>query len=277
MASTVFNNDDLIKFLKKYSAVDDDFVDDFFSLYNASSRPSDFIVDLEIVAKWLQTKKGSLKKTLVTSYLLGIDYSVERSKSKLGRGKGNNIHTMLTADCFKAMCMMSRTAKAREVRAYFIAVERTLFKYRDEIVHGMDNRIKVLERNQKQKLEAKDFIGGVIYVIKASLDMDSVYKIGRTKDLSKRLASHSSASADSLEIVYKFKTSCVNKVESCLKLMIKEKQYRKYKEVYQIDIASLKKVISSCDDACIEVVQTPKANKKHQIGGGQYYAVLISN
>jgi predicted GIY-YIG superfamily endonuclease len=173
--------------------------------------------------------------------------------------------------------MMSRTAKAREVRAYFIAVERTLFKYRDEIVHGMDNRIKVLEINQKQKLEAKDFIGGVIYVIKASLDMDSVYKIGRTKDLSKRLASHSSASADSLEIVYKFKTSCVNKVESCLKLMIKEKQYRKYKEVYQIDIASLKKVISSCDDACIEVVQTPKANKKHQIGGGQYYAVLISN
>ena len=241
MASSVFNNSDLIKFLKKYSAVDDDFVDDFFGLYNASSRPSDFIVDLEIVAKWLLTRKSHLKKTLVESYILGLDFTTERPKNMTGRGKANTIRTMLTSDCFKAMCMMSRTAKAREVRAYFIAVERTLFKYKDEIVAGMDHRIKVLERNQMQKLDAKDFIGGVIYIIRASTDMDSVYKIGRTINLSKRLASHSSASADSLEIVYKFKTSCVKKVESCLKLMIKDKQYRKYKEVYRVDLDIIKK------------------------------------
>jgi predicted GIY-YIG superfamily endonuclease len=187
---------------------------------------------------------------------------------------------MLTADCFKTLCMQARTKKAGEVRAYFLAVENALFRYREEIAEGMARRIGVLERNQGPTLP-KPAEAGVIYVIRASESMNSVYKIGRTVNLAQRLRSHSSALADSLKVVYVFKTRCVDKVESCMKLMLKERQYRRYKEVYQIDIESLKKVITGCNDACIETVfyrnHKPAAVKGGGTGarGGGYYAVLV--
>jgi hypothetical protein len=70
-------------------------------------------------------------------------------------------------------------------------------------------------------------------------------------------------------------------------MMMKEHQYRKYKEVYQIDLTLLKKVIKGCDDACKASDATmTKVQSKHrqdrqvslvsQHTGG-YYAVLAPN
>ena len=92
--------------------------------------------------------------------------------------------------------------------------------------------------------------------------------------------------ADSVDVVYIFKTNCIEKVESCMKMMMKEQQYRKYKEVYQIDIPLLKKVIKGCNDACrasaiatnVKQVQSKhsKGSKVSQHKGG-YYAVIARN
>ena len=57
-----------------------------------------------------------------------------------------------------------------------------------------------------------------------------------------------------------------------MKQMLKEKQYRKYKEVYQVDLASLKKLIQACDDACMSVVYN-KPKQSTMTGG--YYALLF--
>lgn len=218
------------------------------------------------MARWLQTHKGNLKKTLSKSYQSDIDFQVT-----ILPGKGQPEQIMLTPDCFKTLCMQSRTPKAAEVRAYFVAVEATLCRYREDIMASMAKRINVLERNQSQKSNLEDTKGGVIYVIKASEQLDSVYKIGRTTDLAARLRSHSSASADSLDVVYVYKTRCAKKVEACMKIFLKERQYRKYKEVYQIDLEMLKEVISSCDGVCLETLfHRPRASKTT----GGYYAVF---
>jgi hypothetical protein len=42
---------DVAGFLKKYTHVSDTFIDEFLSLYSMTSRPSDFVVDLDIAAK----------------------------------------------------------------------------------------------------------------------------------------------------------------------------------------------------------------------------------
>jgi hypothetical protein len=111
--------------------------------------------------------------------------------------------------------------------------------------------------------------------------MRSIYKIGRTRDLAARLRSHGSSLADALEVVYVFKTRCVDKVESCMKLMLREMQYRKYKEVYEVDLDVLKKVIAGCDDACIQTVFS-RPQRPATKGGGvahgddtAYFAVLV--
>lgn len=260
-------------FLKKYSTVSNGFIDDFFDLYDLNSSPSDFVVDLNIAAKWLQGKKGNLKVTLESSYTKGIDFEISKPQvGKAGRGTAKTELIMLTADCFKMLCMQSKTRKAAEVRAYFLSVEKTLFRYREEIMGAMNSRIGVLERNQRQSSVIAEIKGGVIYIIKASAELDSVFKIGKSFQFAKRVQSHGSAMADSIDIVYVYKTKCADKVEKCMKLMLKEKQYRKYKEVYQIDLASLKKVITACDDACLET--TYRKRGESQMKGG-YYAVIV--
>ena len=262
------------EFLKRYSTVSNAFIDDFFAVYNETSAPGDFVVELSAVAKWLRTTKGNLKQTLSRSYTKDLDYTISKPpKGTLGRGKAKTERIMMTADCFKALCMMSRTPKAAEVRAYFITVEGTLFKYRAEITAAMQSRIGVLERNQRAA-RAKPERGGVIYVIRASESMSSVVKIGKTVDLAGRLRSHGSAHADALDVLYVYQTKCTDKVEACMKLMLRENQYRKYKEVYQVDLDSLKKVISACDDACMAPTYR-KRGPSQQTGG--YFAVVLKD
>ena len=63
---------------------------------------------------------------------------------------------------------------------------------------------------------------GYIYVIKASEEKDSVYKIGRTIDLKTRLRNHNAAHANDLEVMYRYRTDDVVAVEGCLKSMLKK-------------------------------------------------------
>jgi phage anti-repressor protein len=265
------SNTDVKAFLKKYTPISNDFIDDFFSVYTIDTAPGEFVVDLDTAVKWLNVLKGSVKRTLINSYTKGVDYKVKSHTQQDGRGKGRLERILLTPDAFKTLCMMSRTPKAAEVRAYFVAVEASLFKYRDNIMADMAKRIGVLERNQAPKaLQQTD---GVIYIVKASETMDSVFKIGRTKDLTTRLRSHGSAAADSLDVVYIYKTKCLEKVEACIKAMLKDKQYRKYKEVYQVDLALVKDIIKTCDSACLQTIYyRPNQRRSKHIGG--YYAVL---
>jgi superfamily II DNA or RNA helicase len=108
---------------KTYSSItmNNKFIDDFFSLYDVKSSNDDFVIDLEKLANLLKSQKKILKTTLLTSYQLDVDYKLKTLKPE---GKGRPIEeVMITPNCFKRLCMMSRTKKAEEVRNYFIALE----------------------------------------------------------------------------------------------------------------------------------------------------------
>lgn len=133
---------------------------------------------------------------------------------------------MLTPDCFKRLCMRSRAKRAEKVRTYFIELESLLVRYRTTLLKGMNQEIKELEQSVKPN-DPQDS-AGYIYVIKTNPERDSVYKIGRTADLNKRLAT---GTIDGVELVYKFRTDNHKATEACVKAMLKENQY---KEVYHI-------------------------------------------
>ena len=190
--------------------MDNAFVDDFFG--NVSPiDPTDetHSVDLTFAAKWLNVRRDNLMKTVKASYVHGIDYVVSRSSvPSKGGGRSNLRIVMMTPDCFKTLCMRSDSPQSDRVRAYFISVEKTLFRYRAEIVDTMQRRIEQLERNQKP-LSRDIQRTGVVYVIRAS-DGVSRVKLGRSNNLSTRLRSHGSASADALDILFVFMV-CRNK------------------------------------------------------------------
>lgn len=72
--------------------------------------------------------------------------------------------------------------------------------------------------------------------------------------------------------MYKFRTDSHKKTEACLKLMLKEHQLRKYKEVYQANIDMIKELVRKCDDTVAYAkVYSNKANKN--MTGGYYLVV----
>lgn len=142
-------NDNMnLNLLKKCSTVDNKFIDDFFGLYDVNTQNTDLIINIEIVAKWLNTKKAHLKETLVRSYIKNIDYKTSKAESTGGR-PGEII--LLTPECFKRLCMLSRTKKAEEVRSYFIEIEKHLDKYKNHVIDTLNKKVNILENNKKTK------------------------------------------------------------------------------------------------------------------------------
>ena len=55
---------DAIDFVKTFSNVPNEFIDDFFSFYKDSTLQTDFVIDARKVAKWLEISLPELIKTL---------------------------------------------------------------------------------------------------------------------------------------------------------------------------------------------------------------------
>ena len=122
---------------------------------------------------------------------------------------------------------------------------------------------------------------GYIYVLRASEKHDSVFKIGRTRDLARRLREHSAALADILEVVFVFKTDDVKAVETCVKGWLRERQWERSscKEVFKADLEMVKQVIQGCDAVGGRIKHTlssrpaKPSSTSHRMAGGYYIAV----
>jgi len=219
------DNNNLINFLKKYTNISNKFIDDFFNLYTVKTSKNDFVIDLENVAKWLKANRKEIKKTLIRSYEEKVDYIIIKKETK-GRPYEN---TYITPECFKRLCMLSRTEKAEEVRTYFIEIENVLDNYKNVIIDHLNKRIDILENNQKPTIDTNV---GLIYILKSNDDIENIYKIGKSKKFKERILSHNSSHPDNIQILYVYETKYIDEIEACLKTALKSKQYRKRKEFY---------------------------------------------
>lgn len=177
---------------------------------------------------------------------------------------------MITSDCCKRLCMLSKTKKADEVRTYFIEIEKLMNKYKNYIIEALNKQVGVLENNQKPIPNNK---GGIIYVLKTVKDIVDLYKLGKTKKFKEIIKTHNSSHIDNVDIVHIYETDYIDEVEKCLKNVLSTKQYRKRKEFYQIDLDLLKELIKTCDKMSLKV---RKNNKNIQQDGG-YFIMLESN
>ena len=249
-----------IDFLKKYSTIPNQFLDDFYKIFNNTTLDNNQInINLDIVIKWLNIQKHSAKDTLVKSYRKNIDYTILKIKKKEGSGGHNKEIIKITADCFKKICQLTKSKKGNEVREYFIQVESLLDKYKNYIIEGMKEKITKLEKDQKPKINPEK---GVIYIFQtANSKENSLYKIGRTKDLKKRLQSHQSPLAHDIDVLFYYESDNIIKIEKCIKLLMKDYQYRKYKEVYKINVDIIKSLIEQCDSIIIDTEQKVKLSE----------------
>ena len=223
------------------------FINDFFEIIREDyfDLEDKFLIDSNKLQLWLNiNSRKDFHDTIKRSYIINIDYIINKPNNK-GIGRNNEKIYMLTPDCAKMILQSTKSKKGSEVRKYFIEIEKMLYKYKDLIINNLSNELKLIKINQKPKINNKK---KKIYIFKALNTDLTLYKIGRAKDLKTRLKSHNSPLANDLEVIYEYETEYLKEVESCIKSQMKLAQYRKYKEVYEIDIKIIERFIKQCDN-----------------------------
>jgi phage anti-repressor protein len=137
--------------------------ENYFELYN------EFVISSNYLEKWLQIKDRKRFLETIRSYKENVDYiSVKIEKEKEGRGGHNKKEYMMTPECVKMLLQSTKSKKGNQIRKYFIEVEKVLYKYKNYIIEGLNQKIKHFETNQKPKINSDKKI---IYVFK-SLNTD---------------------------------------------------------------------------------------------------------
>ena len=258
---------DFQEFISKYSFVNTKFAKDFYSIISEDyiERYNEFLINSELLRKWLKINiRRSFNDTIKKSYRKNIDYKVEKVKKSVGSGGQNFEVITLTPEAAKKICLSTKSKIGSQVQQYFIDIELCLYKYKNYIIEGMNNKIKQLENNQKPKINAGKKI---IYVFRALNTDLTLYKIGRTINSRTRFFNHNSQMANDLEVIFQYETDNLEQVESCIKSYMKKSQYRKYKEIYQVDLDIIRKAVNECDIRINQYnADIEKFNKKQKGG-----------
>ncbi|AYV77280.1 MAG: hypothetical protein Barrevirus27_7 [Barrevirus sp.] len=243
-------------FIIKYSAVPTDFVEDFFDIAKEEYSDNEFEIDFNIVVDWLDVRKDNLKTILVKNFSNKTDYIIESIIAENMNGIGSHHEEIitLTPDCFKGLCMLSHTGKAKEVRYYYLTVEKLIRKYHWLIEERLRKMVQMLEYNQKPKTK---YQSGVVYILPAfnvgdngdisDSENSNLYKLGKSSNMTKRMLSHNSPMANDIKPLYILEVNDIHIVENCVKMLAKKYKYRSFKEIYQIDFDLLRDMYDSCD------------------------------
>ena len=242
-------------FLKNNTTINNKFLDDFNFLIKDDYMEHyyDFLVDSNILIKWLNILNiVDFKKNIYKSYKINIDYIIEKNNNqKIGSGGHNEKIIFLTPEACKKICLLTKSKIGEKVRQYFIDIELAIYKYRKHIINSLNEKINKLENNQKPKIEHTK---GIIYVFRALNEENvTLYKIGKTINSKKRFNSHNSPMANDIEIVLLYEAENIKQLEKCIKTYMQKSQYRKYKEIYRVDLDIIKMVVKDCDTKIKEI------------------------
>jgi phage anti-repressor protein len=96
-------------------------------------------VDFDQAWQWVgYARKDSALRALKESFIEGIDFNLHNNvevRFEGGREVRRPFDTyFLTVDCFKSFCMMAGTEKGKEVRKYYLRIEKEYFALRQQFV-----------------------------------------------------------------------------------------------------------------------------------------------
>jgi phage anti-repressor protein len=98
-------------------------------------------VDFDDAWQWVgYSTKGNALRVLQDNFEEENDFCLSKKISKKGRGGHNENTYYLSPDCFKSFCMMAGTPKGKEVRRYYLDLEK---KYRSLV---QDRKLAKLAR-----------------------------------------------------------------------------------------------------------------------------------
>jgi phage anti-repressor protein len=221
----------LAEFLKRYTAISNRFIDEYMKYYDACrNNMFGILLDRVIVYLGIRTRKKFYTR-FRKRYVLMKDYIIVRKKEKRVSGTRDAIY-YVSFDTFEKLCMSSRTKKADEVRDYFVLLRKFVDYYKKFISDAIMKNIA----NKASKH---------MYIILVDKNKD-IFKIGRTENIRNRLRSYATGKITHPDIKYILLVDDPLLIENCAKLFLKKYQYREGKELYKVDVDTIKSVLFSC-------------------------------
>jgi phage anti-repressor protein len=169
-------------------------------------------------------RKDVLKKLLISNFTKKTDYIEIKESGKKGRGINNTIHVLLTYNCAKLLCMISKCEKASTIRNFYIELEKLIITYKDNIVNDLNNQLGI--KNKNNDIIESNNKEGLIYVLKVD---DETKKIGNTKDIKKRMKQYNVGKIHELPIVLVYKSKNIIELEKCIKKNLSSYRVKKIK------------------------------------------------
>lgn len=258
--------------LKVFTTIPNAFIDDFYVvLYQKPNN--EFPISLDTAAKWLECNRNELKRTLTNSYEQDFDYIIHKAQraSKINGGQ-NKLDVFMTVDCFKRICMRTRSPKGETVRTYFIELDNFISTYAAEFSQAIKD--KIMDATGKIENSTRKTEGpGWLYAFQTAEDPDFV-KIGETKrELQERLDEYNTGRKHDVVPIVQLYVPRRKDVEACLKTLLEEKQYKHHREVYEADMDIIKKLIKGCNRLSMTIHMR---NKARPMKGSKYYLVFVS-
>jgi phage anti-repressor protein len=249
-------------FIIKRSNIPKDFLIDFFNLGGDTYGDTYKNINFDDIVKWLNVQKNHLKRLLVANFKIMDDYTEKKVLIKNNKRGANYVSKiMLTPDCFKELCMLSKSEKAKGVRKYYIIAEGLLRDHFELIVNNLNKELGLIKNNIKKPIEV---IGGHIYILKAqNTTQKDMYKLGNSNNMKKRLRTYNTGNANNIEPLFVIKVDNIKMVEGCIKNIANEYQYRKNKEVYNIDFKFLQKLCIKCKNFIDQLTKEFVKNKNN--------------
>lgn len=245
------------------------FIANFYAYLN--SEEHDFIINFDKLWKWLGYTRIDHCKTVLTKHFKeNVDYrivktapensgAVSESKKNGGQNKDN---IFLTVDCFKLLCNIADTEKGKEVRKYYVTLEKILIEVVDEEhkflrqqLQLKDKEITIIKENTKIKNEKELLLKhhkrrGLYLIIIIIVENGITYyivKFGITDDITDRLTTHRREISKDIILVYFLETVYNKDIENKIKelcedkndILFKKRMSRKFNDKNQTELIRL--------------------------------------
>ena len=203
--------------------------------------------EIEIDYKLLNTTSFNTSLSMLKVHLKNIEIN-NHNKTK---------HLIISPDCFKQSLMILRTEKAKEIKKYYIELEKIFKLY---IQYQNEYQKKILEDKQKELEQTKDKvmdmerdfkhkeleINEFIYIAtNANYHKQNVYKIGKSNRLNKREKQFNTffINGQKMHYIYIFQCHNARVLEQLLFTCLSNYKYNKVNELFNIDLCKLYKMV----------------------------------
>lgn len=115
--------------IMRTTTVPDEFVADFYDLYDDDTEATPFLVDLDMI------------KFVKEHLRLGKDFVRSKAPSVHSASKVDGIKYMLTPDAFKMICRMTRSKYAEEAHEYLNDIDTGFLRSRQHIIDGINREV----------------------------------------------------------------------------------------------------------------------------------------